>query len=98
MHLVITMLILIAVKNRKFGNELITFCSDEGLVLSDVNFLGKNNDASNTFTFVSEVHHSVSWLDHCISNVEGHNKISSMEILYSCTGSDHFLRARPLPL
>ena len=28
-------------KNRKFGNELLTFCSDEGLVLSDVNFLGK---------------------------------------------------------
>ena len=29
-------------------------------------------------------------LDHCISNVEGYGKISSMEILYSCTGSDHF--------
>ena len=32
----------------------------------------------------------MSWLDHCISNVESHDKINSMEILYSCTGSDLF--------
>ena len=77
-------------KNQMFGNELLTFCSDEGLVLSDVGFLGKNNNQSNTFTFVCELHHSMPWLDHCISNVEGHDEIISMEIMYSCTGSDHF--------
>ena len=72
------------------GNELFTFCDDEGLVLSDVRVLGLNNNQNNNFSFVSDMHHSVLWLDHCVSNVEGHNKITNMEIMYNCSGSEHF--------
>ena len=68
---------------------MLAFCEDKNLVISDVSFLANNGNDSNNFTFVSEVHHSVSWLDHCISNVVGHHKIHSMEVLYNCTGSDH---------
>ena len=72
-----------------FGGELLSLCEDEGLVLSDLSFLGYDRKKEHTFTFVSEAHQSTSWLDHCASNSLGHNNIVDMEVLYNCVSSDH---------
>ena len=72
--------------SRKFGKELVSACEDNGFVISDMVFLANKQDP---FTFVSEVHHTTSWLDHCVSNVVGHNNILTMDVLYSYGGSDH---------
>ena len=73
--------------NSIFGNELLSFCSDFNYVLSDVNILGQTD---NNFTFYSESHSTTSWLDHCLSTVQGHNTISSVNILHDFHTSDHF--------
>ena len=73
-------------KNSSFGNELKAFCSDHTYVLSDVIFL----DDGNHFTFFSDSHATTSWIDHCVSTIQGHNSISDVNILYDFHTSDHF--------
>ena len=51
---------LIDPNNNRFGKELISFCKEENFIVSDLEML----DTSDTFTFYSEAHHTVSWLDH----------------------------------
>ena len=51
---------------RNFGVKLLSLCEDEGLVLSDLSFLGYDRKKEHIFSFVSEAHHSTSWLDHYI--------------------------------
>ena len=50
--------------SHKFGNELDKFCRDEGLVLSDVLLL----EGSKSYTFFSDAHNTVSWIDHTVSS------------------------------
>ena len=44
---------------------------------------------SNSFTFYSEAHQSVSWLDHCVCNVNMHAAVKKISILYDYVTSDH---------
>ena len=78
-----------SVTSRNFGSELLSLCDEESLVLSDLRFLGLDTKEEHTFTFISEAHHTTSWLDHCISNSVGHSNINNMEVLYKYVSSDH---------
>ena len=68
-----------------FGRELCSLCEDNDLVLSDVQLLPPDS-----FTFFSEAHHTVSWLDHCASSPLAHQRITAMEVRYDVLSSDHF--------
>ncbi len=70
--------------NTLFGNELSRFCNDEQLKISDVALCDKDS-----FTFYSEAHKSISWLDHCVCNASLHCSIKSITILYDYVTSDH---------
>jgi exonuclease III len=72
-------------ENNKFGRELSKFCQDENYVLSDVSYL-KDTD---TFTYYSEAHGTVSWLDHVLSTVNGHALVSDVKVDSSFVTSDH---------
>ena len=50
-----------------FGSELIEFCD-----LNNLCFIDKS------YTFISQAHHTTSWLDHCISTVSGESIISNV--------------------
>ena len=73
--------------NKSFGRELIDFTQDNELIISDKCFL--ENDQTQPFTYVSEAHNSVSWLDHCVSTYNAHHKIQCMKILDEITFTDH---------
>ena len=68
-----------------FGKELVRFCNNEHLIIAD-NLLC--NDS--TFTFYSDAHNSVSWLDHVVVSENVFNAIMSIEVDYSYVTSDHF--------
>ena len=70
---------------QKFGSELLDFCQDEGLILSDLVHV---KDHTNNFTFVSN-HGTKSWLDHVMATNSGHSIISNIYINYSIISSDH---------
>ena len=59
-----------------FFSELMTFCSDNDLVASDLLFLGP---ASNNYTYVSAAHGSTSWLDHCLCSPNLHSTIDTVQ-------------------
>ena len=67
-----------------FATHLKDFCSDTGMVISDEAML-----AGNTFTQLSEIWHSTSWLDHCLSTSDGHNLITAMHVQYGTSCRDH---------
>ncbi len=67
-----------------FYTELQRFCHDNSLILSDITCLPKHS-----YTYVSDSHNSVSWLDHCMSTVDMHQSLSSFEIVYDNVASDH---------
>ena len=69
-----------------FFSELMTFCSDNGLLVSDLLFLGP---ASNTYTYVSAAHGSTSWLDHCLCSPNLHSTIDTVSIVYDVSIDDH---------
>jgi len=70
---------------HRFGAELINFCEDNSLIISDKTLL---NDDS--FTFFSEAHGTVAWLDHLVSTHGLHSLVSRMYIDNTCITSDHF--------
>ena len=43
----------------------------------------------NTYTFCSEAHHSVSWLDHCVCNANLHSALRDKCVLYDYITSNH---------
>ena len=67
-----------------FGNELKRFCREEILSISDAKLCPPN-----TYTFFSEAHHSVSWLDHCVCNANLHSAVRDVSVLYDYVTSDH---------
>jgi hypothetical protein len=71
--------------HKRFGVELDNFCLALGLVISDYRLMC-NTDV---FTFVSEAHNTVSWLDHIVSTVSGHSLIQQVNIEYDFVTSDH---------
>jgi len=70
--------------NTAFGRELAEMCKTNNLVLSDIDLLG-----SNTYTFVSDAHHTVSWLDHFVSSADMHHIIKHISVLDKWPTSDH---------
>ena len=70
--------------NSQFARHLKLFCLDNGLVSSDEMLL-----PSNTFTHMSELWLTTSWLDHCLSSGDGHTVIIDIAMLYSTCCSDH---------
>ena len=72
--------------NHRFGNELLKFCTNECLVISDVVF----NRKQSLCTFYSEAHNSISWLDHIITTKSAHALLSYVTSDTSYVSSDHF--------
>ena len=71
--------------NHRFGLELKTFCTSENLVISDSLIADED-----TFTFYSEAHDSVAWLDHMVATQNLHSLIDHIWVDYSYVTSDHF--------
>ena len=72
--------------NGIFYKELVNFCQNMNLVISDSKLLG---EISKTFTFVSDAHNSTSWLDHVLSSHTMHSCIDSITVLDKLPCSDH---------
>ena len=70
--------------NHIFGSELVKFCATVNYTLADVKLLRENN-----YTFYSEAHGSVSWLDHVMCIPDSFSLIKEIDILYSYISSDH---------
>ena len=68
-----------------FGQQLMKFCHDNNLLVADQRLC-----PASSFTFYSEAHGSVSWLDHVITNVNLMGLISNAFINYDYVTSDHF--------
>ena len=67
-----------------FGNHLSKACEENDLTISDKLLL-----PSNSFTFISDMWDSTSWLDHCISTKTAHDLIQNMRIEYDLAAQDH---------
>jgi hypothetical protein len=57
-----------------FAEELIHFCTQEGFTITDQRLI--NHDYP--YTFYSEAHQSVSWLDHVVPSVNAHTLIEDI--------------------
>ena len=64
----------------------IKFCEENDYIIGDKRYLPENS-----FTFYSDTHDSVSWLDHAICSAAMFNTISSIDLLYNYLTSDHFV-------
>ena len=71
--------------NSLFGKELTRFCKDEQLVIAD-----KTLCDNSTFTFYSDAHNTVSWLDHAVVTNNLFNAIKSIHVDNGFVTSDHF--------
>ena len=67
-----------------FGRILIDFCEDCDLSLSSLKGL-----PGNTYTFVSDIDHSCSWLDHVVSCPSVEDCITHLAIDYDLCSDDH---------
>ncbi len=70
--------------NYLFASHLHNLCSDNDFILSSEDILLKDS-----FTYVSEAHHTVSWLDHCISTADAHDSIQNIKVFYNLASTDH---------
>ena len=70
--------------HSRFGDELRRLCSDTLLCLSDTLPL-----PSDTFTFISSSHDTVSWLDHVLSTTSGHSLFTNISVKSDFITSDH---------
>ena len=68
-----------------FGTYLKKFCCESGLKLSSETLLPEN-----TFTFLSDVWNTTSWLDHCVCTNDAHDAIRDIKVDYNGAVSDHF--------
>jgi hypothetical protein len=73
-------------KSTPFGDELRLFCDEYGYIISDLKLILDN---TKSFTYISDSHNTVSWLDHCVSTQSAHSPISDMRIIHTLVGSDH---------
>lgn len=70
-----------------FDVELANFCTENEWFCVDKDKLGKYPD---TFTFISQTHGSLRWLDHCIVTKSALQTISEVRVDYNVFVSDHF--------
>ena len=71
--------------NHTFGKELVQFCENESLVMSDYIAVYKN-----MFTYYSDSHDTVAWLDHMVSTHNLHSLIRRVYVDNTLVTSDHF--------
>ena len=76
-------------KESTCGHFFNNFCEEHGYIISD-----RSISSSNTFTYLSDSHQTISWLDHCISSSSVHKSIKNISVLYDYITSDH----RPLSI
>ena len=69
----------------RFGKEFVNFCENVDLVISDYVL-----NPQGVFTFYSDAHHSVSWLDHIVTTKTGHDLIQNVYTDNAFITSDHF--------
>ena len=67
-------------------NWCCSVCRENNSILSDVETLASNNDI---FTHYSAAHHTVSWLDHCVTTTSAHNLITDITMCDRYVVSDH---------
>ncbi|CAH2104856.1 unnamed protein product [Euphydryas editha] len=72
---------------KLFYNELMNICNEQQWSCLDVDMLGLD---SNTFTFISDVHGTTSWLDHCIATYSAKQSVIGVDIKYDTRWSDHY--------
>ena len=53
-------------------------------------FTDKNMLLPDTYTFFSQAHGGISWLDHCITTNSSQTVISNMYVINNIVCSDHF--------
>lgn len=62
---------------RRFGKELLQFCVDVKWRCVDLDFLGVTSD---TYTYVSDITGSKSWLDHCLMSEAAQQTIRNVQV------------------
>ena len=72
-------------KHSIFGSEVMKFCNENDYILSDQSKL-----PTQTYTFHSDVHDSVSWLYHAVCSVSMYQIIDQISVLYQYLTSDNF--------
>ena len=72
-------------KQSIFSSELIKFCHENAYVLDEQSKLPGHN-----FTFHSDAHDSMSWIDHALWSMSVYQIIDNMGVLYQYLTSDHF--------
>ena len=77
----------ISCNKHLFGKELVRFCEESGLILSDQLILGAS---SGSYTYCSDAHHIDAWLDHIVSTTTAHKAIKSIAVDTGFITSDHF--------
>ena len=77
--------------NNMFDPLLNSFCQDFNLTMSDEAMLPKK-----FFTYVSDVHNTCSWIDHCVSSCAAHTSITNIEVLHDFITSDGWQHDRVL--
>jgi len=60
---------------HKFGEHFLHFCQEENITLSDVALL-----PDDTYTYLSDAHSSMSWIDHLVSTASAHSLIKDINI------------------
>jgi exonuclease III len=71
-------------KDHLFGQELVDFCQDANLIITDVQCL------KNSYTFYSCPHNTTSWLDHAVCTPSAGQLVQSCRIHFDKISSDHF--------
>ena len=74
------------VVNTTFESELVVLCISYKLIISDYITYGRD---SGQFTYVSDAHHSTSWLDHIVCSHDIYSKLTLIKIHDKLPSSDH---------
>ena len=75
-----------AAVNTTFESELVDLCTSYKLIISDYITYGRD---SGQFTYVSDAHHSTSWLDHIVCSHDIYSKLTLIKIHDKLSSSDH---------
>ena len=70
----------------RFGEELMYFTADNALQISDGILRGYRSDF---FTYISEAHDNISWLDHVVCTGTAHRHVLSCDTLDDIAFGDH---------
>lgn len=70
-----------------FGREMESFCSDQNWLCVDLIKLGRR---SGEYTYVSEIHGTTSWLDHCLATEAAMLSVVDSKVRYGVYWSDHY--------